>query len=79
MLSLVTDAEVAALEKEYNACIFKKDLEYELVWNSPITPVNIPTVFLDHLFKILYNRDINECEFKDGDKFNWNINNIVRQ
>tara|TARA_R110000822_G_scaffold290073_1_gene412094 strand:+ start:157 stop:495 length:339 start_codon:yes stop_codon:yes gene_type:complete len=79
MLSLISDKEIEILEQEHDACIFKKDLEYEMVHNSPDATITLPEVFLIPLFEVLYNKVYKETKFIDGNDRNWSINNLDGQ
>jgi len=78
MLSLVCDADILKLQKQHpNTYIDKEDLECDMVYNSSLQNLNIPSVFIEHIFPILYGVKLTEVSFKDGNKNNWKYDNIV--
>ena len=76
MLSLISDKQIEDLEKEHNACIFKKDLEYEMVHNSLNSDITLPEIFLAPMFELLYGKTLSDTKFVDGNNKNWSISNI---
>ena len=78
MLSLVCDADILKLQQQHpNTYIDKEDLECDMVYNSSLQNLNIPSVFIEHIFPILYGVKLTDVSFKDGNKNNWEYDNIV--
>jgi hypothetical protein len=77
MLQLLSDKDILEMEKKTNGCcLFREDLEHDLVYNSKEATITLPQVFLGPLFEVVYNRVLSETKFKDGNENNWMISNI---
>ena len=78
MLSLVSDADILKLQEQHpNTYIDPYELECNLVYNSPQQNLNIPAVFVEHLFPIMYGVKLSDVTFKDNNSNNWNYDNII--
>lgn len=78
MLSLVSDADILKLQELHpNTYIDPYELECNLVYNSPQRNLNIPAVFIEHIFPIMYGVKLSDVTFKDNDSSNWNYDNII--
>jgi hypothetical protein len=78
MLSLIQDGDILKLQQQHpNTYIDKEDLECDMVYNSPQDEIKLPSVFIEHIFPILYGVKLTDVSFKDGNKNNWKYDNIV--
>ena len=78
MLILIQDGDILKLQQQHpNTYIDRDDLECDMVYNSSLQNLNIPSVFIEHIFPILYGVKLTEVSFKDGNKNNWEYGNIV--
>jgi len=78
MLSLISPSDIIKIQQEHpNTYIDPKDLECDMVYNSPQHELKLPAVFVEHIFPIIYGVKLSEVSFKDGDNTNWKYENIV--
>lgn len=78
MLSLISPSDIIKIQQDNpNTFIDQKELECELVYNSTKSKLNIPDVFVEHIFPIIYGVKLSDVSFKDNDNTNWEYSNIV--
>ena len=78
MLSLIQDQDILKLQQKHpNIYIDKEDLECEMVYNSPQHEIKLPSVFIEHIFQILYGVKLTDVSFRDNNPSNWKYDNIV--
>jgi hypothetical protein len=77
MLSLIPQSTIDQLQLEHpDIYIDKEELEFSKVHTCPRVKVNIPEVFLAAIFPLMYGVDLNKVKFRDGDKYNWDVDNF---
>ena len=77
MLTLITAADLSRFQEEHpNTPCDLEELEQNMVYTSPQQTVNIPSVFLSHIFPIMYGVPLSDASFHDGNQYNWDYNNL---
>lgn len=76
MIGILSPTQLKLINHE-TPMLDPSDIEYDIVYNSNATPINIPDCFKDQIFKELYGVDIDNVKFADGDKLNWKFSNIL--
>ena len=76
MINILSPTQIQNIEK-YTPCLDPRDVELDILYNSPVSAIYLPDCFKEQIFKELYGVELDNVKFKDGNKFNWIFNNIV--
>ena len=76
MISILSPPQIQKIEQE-TPQIDPRDIELDILYNSSVSAIYLPDCFKEQIFKELYGVELDQVNFKDGNKFNWKFNNII--
>jgi hypothetical protein len=76
MISILTPPQIQIIERD-TPQIDPRDIELDILYNSPVSAIYLPDCFKEQIFKELYGIGLDQAIFKDNNTSNWKFNNIV--
>ena len=76
MITILSPPQIQKIERD-TPQIDPRDIELDILYNSPVSAIYLPDCFKEQIFKELYGVKLDQVKFKDNNKLNWKFNNII--